>query len=390
MGLLQAIADEREHLDALEVCTGLIFDDSPFFECISERITLTTWQVGGPTQRLVDEGRAEYLPLRLSQVPSTFSQQGPLPADAVLIQVSPPDENGYVSIGASVCTMIEVSRQAPLVIAEVNRQTPRTLGNTFLHITEIDYIVDADYPVVEHRKSAIGDIERRIARHIADLIPDGATIQIGLGAIPEALLSVLDDKKDLGVHSGIVSEGFIPLIENGVINNTRKSIGRHKLVVGEAMGGPELFRYIHNNPLLHFDSVSYTHNAQIIKRLEGFVSINSAVEIDLGGQVNAESIGGRQISGLGGQFDFVEGALYSPGGISIFAMPSTAAKGKVSRIVAHLPEGGVVSTPRYCTDYVVTEYGVASLRSKTMRQRAETLIAIAHPDFRDSLSDSLR
>ncbi len=387
MSLLQALADERDHFQALELCTGVLFTDYPILPCISENITLTTWQVSAPVQALADQGKLEYLPLRLSQVPKTFSPDGALPVDAVLIQVSTPDRNGYVSMGVTVSTMIDASRQAPLVIAEVNRQAPRTMGNTFLHMSEIDYLVDADYPGVEYRPVSLGDVERTIAQYVTELIPDGATIQSGLGAIPEALLFLLDGKKDLGVHSGMVTDGLLPLIEKGVINNSRKSIDRHKVVIGEVMGSRETIRYVHENPMMHFDSANYTHNPQVIGRIENFVAINSAVEIDLGGQVAAESIGRRQISGLGGQFDFVEGASTSPGGFSIFAMPSTASRGKVSRIVSQLAPGSVVSTPRYLTDYVVTEYGVAYLKGKTMRQRAEALTGVAHPDFRDGLSD---
>ncbi|MEE9286266.1 MAG: acetyl-CoA hydrolase/transferase C-terminal domain-containing protein [Dehalococcoidia bacterium] len=385
--LLDAIVDERQRFRALALTTGLIFVDHPVLQTLGENISLTTWHISGPVQKLADEGIVDFLPLRLSQVPHTFGVDGPMPADAVLIQVSPPDAHGYVSLGVSVSTMIDLARQAPLVIAEVNRQTPRTLGNSFLHLSEIDYLVDADYPVVQHRQARLGELERSIAQHVAGLIPDGATIQMGIGAIPEALMFLLDDKRDLGVHSGMISDGFVPLIEKGVINNARKPIDRYKVVTGEVMGSADLYAFVHDNPLVHTDSVSYTHNPLVIRQIDNFISINSAVEIDLGGQVNSESIGGRQISGLGGQFDYIEAALHSRGGVSIFAMPSTAAKGKHSRIVARLGHGAVVSTPRYCTDYVVTEYGVASLRGKTMRQRAEALTAIAHPDFRDELAN---
>ena len=354
-----------------------------------ENIRVTTWQVTGHTQKLVDSGAAEFMPLRLSQVPALLMPDGMLPADAVLLQVSPPDEHGYVSLGVSVCTMIDIARSAPLVIAEVNQQAPRTLGNSMIHVDEIDYLVDADYPVIEHRQSKIGDVERAIAEHVAALIPDGATIQMGIGAIPEALMFMLDDKKDLGVHSGMISDGFMPLIEKGVVNGSRKALSTGKVVCGEVMGGPDLYRFVHENEAVHLDSVSYTHNPLVLAQLDDFISINSAVEIDLAGQINAETIGARQISGLGGQFDFIEGVLHSKGGVSIFAMPSTAGRGKISRITPRLASGAAVSTPRYCADYIVTEFGVASLNGRTMRQRAEALIGIAHPDFRDGLADGV-
>ncbi len=388
--LMQAIDDGRGHFESLEVCTGLLFEDLPWVQRVGENISVTTWQVSGPIQKAADEGRVEYLPLRLSQVPWAFGRSGPFPVDAAVIQVSQPDANGYVSLGATVGTIMEIAREAPFVIAEVNAQTPRTLGNSFLHLRDIDLLVDADYPVIQRKGTPIGESERRIAESVAELVPDGATIQTGIGAIPEALIGLLEGKRDLGVHSGMISDGYINLIERGIINNTKKSFDKHKLVIGEVMGTAELFRYVNDNAAIHFDSVSYTHNPNLVQRHDNFVSINSAVEIDLGGQVGAESIGPRQISGIGGQFDFVEAALHSKGGISVFAMPSTAAGGKVSRIVPQLSAGTIVSTPRYCTDYVVTEYGVASLKGKTMRQRAEALTAIAHPSFRDGLDNGLR
>ena len=389
LSLLQALYDERERFEALGVYVGLVFADLDLLREPLENIRVTTWQVTGQTQGLVDSGAAEFMPLRLSQVPALLTPDGMLPADAVLLQVSPPDEHGYVSLGVSVCTMIDIARSAPLVIAEVNQQTPRTLGNSMVHVDEIDYLVDADYPVIEHRQSKIGDVERAIAEHVAALIPDGATIQMGIGAIPEALMFMLDDKKDLGVHSGMISDGFVPLIEKGVVNGSRKALSAGKVVCGEVMGGPDLYRFVHENEAVHLDSVSYTHNPLVLAQLDDFISINSAVEIDLAGQINAETIGARQISGLGGQFDFIEGVLHSKGGVSIFAMPSTAGRGKISRITPRLASGAAVSTPRYCADYIVTEFGVASLKGRTMRQRAEALIGIAHPDFRDGLADSM-
>ena len=389
LSLLQALYDERERFEDLGVYVGLVFADPELLREPLENIRVTTWQVTGHTQKLVDSGAAEFMPLRLSQVPALLMPDGMLPADAVLLQVSPPDEHGYVSLGVSVCTMIDIARSAPLVIAEVNQQTPRTLGNSMIHVDEIDYLVDADYPVIEHRQSKIGDVERAIAEHVAALIPDGATIQMGIGAIPEALMFMLDDKKDLGVHSGMISDGFVPLIEKGVVNGSRKALSAGKVVCGEVMGGPDLYRFVHENEAVHLDSVSYTHNPLVLAQLDDFISINSAVEIDLAGQINAETIGARQISGLGGQFDFIEGVLHSKGGVSIFAMPSTAGRGKISRITPRLASGAAVSTPRYCADYIATEFGVASLKGKTMRQRAEALIGIAHPDFRDGLADSV-
>ncbi len=389
LSLLDAIAEERSRFEDLRLYTGIMFTDPPLLKHIGQNIKLTTWHVMPPTQKLVDDGLADYLPLRLSQVPHLFGPRGEIPIDALFIQVSPPDERGYVSLGAEVGPCIDLVAQTRLVIAEVNQQTPRTLGKSMVHVSDIDFLVDVDYPLVEYKQASTGDLEKTIAGSVAGLIPDGATLQMGIGAIPEALIHFLGNKKNLGIHSGIITDAFIPLIENGVINNSRKTIDQGKVVCGELFGGPTLFKYVHNNPKIHLASVDYVQNPMVVRHLENFVSINSAVEIDLTGQVNAESVGGRQISGLGGQFDFIEGVLHSPNGLSIFALPSTAARGKASRIVAKLGEGAVVSTPRYCTDYVVTEYGIARLKGKTLRQRAEALISIAHPDFRAALSNSL-
>ena len=385
--LLQALHDERERFRALDIQTGLVFADLDLLREPTDSFHISTWHITGPTQNLVDNGTADFVPLRLSQIPSLLVPGGHLAVDTVLLQVSPPDSNGYVSLGVSISQMIDVARSAPIVIAEMNQQTPRTLGNCFIHLDEIDYLVDADYPVVQYRQSPITDVSRTIAEHVAELIPNGSTIQMGIGAIPEALMFMLDSKKDLGVHSGMISDGFIPLIEKGVVTGKRKALSPGKVVCGEVMGSPDLYRFVHENEVIHADAASYTHNPLVIAQLDNFVSINSALEIDLGGQINSETIGSRQISGLGGQFDYIEGALHSKGGISIFALPSTAGKGEISRIVRHLSSGSAVSTPRYCADYVVTEFGVASLTGKSVGQRAEALIRVAHPNFRDSLAN---
>ena len=389
LSLLDALNDELSRFRDLQLYSGLIFAEHPLWARLDGGVKLTTWHVTAPVQQLVDVGTVGFMPLRLSQVPATFGADGPLPVGAAIVQTSQPDQHGYVSLGVSVSTMIDIARTAPLVIAEANRQMPRTLGNSFLHVSEIDYLVDADYPVIERRQAKPGDLERTIAEHMADLIPDGATIQMGLGAVPEALMFLLDDKKDLGIHSGMISDGIVPLIEKGVVNNARKPINTFTVVTGEVMGSADLYRYVNDNPIIHADSVRYTHNPLVIRQIDNFISINSAVEIDFGGQINAETIGDRQISGLGGQFDYIEAVLHAPGGISIFALPSTAAQGKVSRIVPRLSSGAAVSTPRYLADHIITEYGVASLKAKTMAQRAEALIAIAHPDFRNELSNAL-
>ncbi len=386
--MIEAIDQERDHFERLDLYSGLIFFDSPLFEHLSENVRLTTWHVSRPVQKLVANGAVAYLPQRLSEVPTTFGRNGSIPVDAALIQTSPPDDRGYVSLGVTVSSAIDVAREAPIVIAEVNRQAPYTMGNSLLHVDEIDYLVDADYPLLQHREAREpGEVEKAIAGLVAGLIPDGATLQMGIGAVPEALMFMLDDKRDLGIHSGLISDGFARLIERGVVTNKRKSIDVGKTVGAEAMGSLDFYRYLHKNPQFHFDSVRYTHAIQVLIQIEGLVSINSALEVDLTGQVSSENLGGRQISGLGGQFDFVEGVLHGEGGISVVALPSTALRGTRSRIVAGLDPGSVVTTPRFCTEFVVTEHGVASLKGKTARERAQALTAIAHPDFRDALAE---
>ena len=388
LSLIEAIDQERDRFESLELYTGLVFFDSPLFEHLSENVHLTTWHVAGPIQKLVAEGTVAYLPQRLSEVPFTFGRNGRLPVDAALVQTSPPDERGYVSLGVTVSSSIDVAREAPIVIAEVNRQTPYTMGNSLLHVDEIDYLVDADYPLIQHRETKdFGAVEKAVAGLVAGLIRDGATLQMGIGAVPEALMFALDDKRDLGVHSGLISDGFARLMQQGVVTNKRKSIDVGKTVGAEAMGSLDLYRYLHKNPLFHFDSVRYTHRLDVLTQIEGLVSINSALEVDLTGQVSSENLGGRQISGLGGQFDFIEGVLHGKGGISVVALPTTALRGARSRVVAGLEPGSVVTTPRFCAEYVVTEYGMASLKGRTVRERTQAMIAIAHPDFRDALAE---
>jgi 4-hydroxybutyrate CoA-transferase len=265
---------------------------------------------------------------------------------------------------------------------------PRTLGNAFLHRSQVDCWVEAEHPLLEYRPSALGDVEREIGRRVAGLIPDGATIQIGIGAIPQAVMEALGDKRDLGVHS-IVVDHMLPLIEKGVITNARKLLHPGRMDIAEVMGTRRLFDFVHENRLVNMEPSDIVHDPEVVGRIRGFVSINSALEVDLTGQVNAESVGPRQLAGIGGQFDFVLGAARAPGGLAVIALPSTVRGGTVSRIVPRLREGSSVTTPRYLADYVVTEHGVATLRGKSVAERARVLIAMAHPAFKDELERSL-
>ncbi|MBI2762090.1 MAG: 4-hydroxybutyrate CoA-transferase [Chloroflexi bacterium] len=388
--LCDALATERERFSGLTIYSGLLFDPQPFFDAVPTHFTFVSLHPTAPVEALISQGRADYLPLRYSRIPDSFAPNGPLPVDAALIQVSSPDGRGYCSLGAAVSTALPILRSAPLVIAEVNPACPRTHGDGFVHVSEIDIGVDAGQPLAELKPARVGEVERAIAGHVAELVPDGATIQIGIGSVPQAILDALKGHRDLGVHSGMLCDGMVPLIEAGVITGARKSVDRRKHAAGEILGTRSLFAFVNDNPSIRMLPASLSHGLDYLRHHERFIAINSALEVDLTGQVNAEWLAGRQVSGLGGQFDFVEATMHIPGARSILALASTAAGGKVSRITPALAAGAAVTTPRYCADVVVTELGVADLRAKTLRQRAEALTAVAHPDFRAGLDTALR
>jgi acyl-CoA hydrolase len=342
--------------------------------------------LGANVRGAVAEGRADYTPVFLSEIEELFSS-GALPLDVAFIQVSPPDEHGYVSLGVAIDCTLTAARCARIVIAEVNHEMPRTLGDTFLHISKISAIVETSHPLLELQCPPFTPLQHRIAENVASLVPNGATLQIGIGGIPDAVLSCLRDRKDLGVHSEMVSDGVISLIEAGVITGERKTIHRGKIVAGFVLGTKRLFQFIHENPIFEFHPTAYTNDPFVVAQNEKMVAINSAIQIDLTGQVCADSIGTRPYSGFGGQLDFVRGAARSKGGKPIIALPSTAKDGSVSRIAPVLDPGAGVVTSRADVHYVITEHGVAYLHGKTLRQRAEALIAIADPKFRGELEE---
>jgi 4-hydroxybutyrate CoA-transferase len=389
--LLQALAEDFEFYRDVEVINGILLAEHPLakkgmessFRCIS-------FQNSPSLRRDWEEGRIDFLPVRYSDVPRVFSRQGPRPVDVALIQVSPPDQQGRFSLGVSASHAYPLARQARTIVAEVNDRAPRTYGPCFFTVEEIDFLVECSAPLVPYPEIQFGETERRIAELVADLIPDGATIQIGIGNLPAAILKLLEGKKDLGFHSGMLSDSVVDLVEKGAVTNARKNVHPGKIVAGELIGTEKLFRFGHENPLLEMHGAEVSHNAELIGKIDNFVAINSALEIDLSGQINAESLNGVQISGVGGQFDFVEGAYFSRGGRSVTALISSASKGKVSRIVPAFSSQAVVTIPRYLTDIVVTEYGAAHLRGKSIRQRAEALISIAHPSFHDGLWEVFR
>jgi 4-hydroxybutyrate CoA-transferase len=340
--------------------------------------------VGANVREAVNSGRADYMPISLSEISPLFTGRR-LPVDVCLIQVSPPDEHGFCSFGVGVdCTKAacEVARQ---VVAEVNSEMPRTLGDSFIHVNKIDRIVETSRPLLELPRHPITDLHREIARHVAGLVEDGSTLQMGIGGVPDAVLFFLSDRKDLGVHSEMFSDGVMELVEAGVITNERKTLHRGKIIAGFLMGSRRLYEFVHNNPIIELHPSEYTNDPFTIAANDRMVAINSALQVDLTGQVCADSMGSSIYSGVGGQADFIRGSARSKGGKPIIALPATAKGGEVSRIVPILDPGSGVVTTRADVHYVVTEYGVASLHGKTLRQRAEALIAVAHPDFRSAL-----
>ena len=341
----------------------------------------------GPNVRdAVAAGRADYTPIFLSEIEGLF-ESGALPLDVVLMQVSPPDVHGFVTLGTTVdCTLTTV-RLARTVIAEVNPQMPRTHGETAIHISHLTAVVESDRPLLELHTEPFNEMHMRVARNVASLIPDGATLQTGIGGISEAVLHCLDDKRNLGIHTEMCPDGVVDLMESGVMNGEGKSIHRGKAVVAFVLGTKRLFDFIHDNPCFEFRPIKYTNDPFVVAQNERMVAINGALQVDLTGQVCADSLGTRPYSGFGGQIDFIRGAARSKGGIPIIALPSTAMHGDVSRIVPMLEPGAGVVTSRGDVHYVVTEHGIAYLHGKTLRERAQALIAIADPRFQQELED---
>jgi 4-hydroxybutyrate CoA-transferase len=342
--------------------------------------------LGQNVRPAVAAGRADYTPIYLSEIEKLF-WSGEAPLDVAFIQTSPPDEYGYLSLGTSIDCTLSAAQCARHVIAEVNDQMPRTLGDTFLHVNKVSAIVETSRPLLELPPVPPSDVQHRIAKNVAALIPDGATLQLGIGGIPNAVLESLYGHKDLAIHSEMCPDGAVPLIEAGVITGDRKTLHKGKVVAGFVLGTKRIFDFIHNNPVFEFHPTQYTNDPFVIAQNDRMVAINSAIQVDLTGQVCADSMGTTPYSGFGGQLDFVRGAARSKGGKPIIALPSTAKNGRVSRIVPVLDPGAGVVTGRADVHYVVTEHGVAYLWGKTLRQRAEALISIADPKFRDELYD---
>lgn len=383
--LVAALCARAGELSDLEIMHILTLGNAPYMDPqYGETFRHNAFFIGGNAREAVAAGRADYTPIFLSEIPRLFKSRR-IVLDVVLIQVSPPDSHGYCSLGVSVDIVKAAANNARVVIAEVNERMPRTLGDSFISVSDVDALVPSDLPILAVDIPPPNEVAMRIGEHIAGLIPDGATLQLGIGAIPNAVLAQLGDKRDLGVHTEMFSDGVVPLVEAGVITNERKTLNRGKLVTSFVIGGQRLFDFVDDNPFCEFRPTQYVNDPFIIAQHDQMVAINSALEVDLTGQVCADSLGSRFYSGIGGQVDFIRGAARSKGGIPVIALPSTAKGGTQSRIVPTLQEGAGIVTTRGDVHYVVTEWGVADLFGRSIRERALALIHIAHPDFRAEL-----
>jgi acyl-CoA hydrolase/GNAT superfamily N-acetyltransferase len=384
VSLVDALIAHGDHLADNEIVHLLTLGPAPYVKReFAHRFRHSAFFIGANVREAVQEGRADFIPVFLSEIPELIRSR--IRIDVALIQTSPPDMHGYVSLGVAVDVVRAAVDTATLVLAEIHPHMPRTYGDSFLHVSKIDRLIPVDTPMLELACDAPGDAEAAIGHHVATLVPNGATIQTGIGAIPDAVLSSLSRHQDLGVHTEMLSDGVMALARAGVITGARKSLLRGKMVTSFVMGSRALYAWVHENPSIEMRGSDFTNDPRVIARNDLMVSINSAVAVDLTGQVAADTVMGKFFSGIGGQVDFVRGAAGSRGGRSIIALRSTAKDGSISRICAALPEGAGVVTSRGDVRYVVTEYGVADLWGKSVRDRALALVEIAHPDFRSDL-----
>jgi 4-hydroxybutyrate CoA-transferase len=383
--LVEALMQRGPHVNDVEIVHMLTFGVAPYVAPdMGGHFRHNAVFIGGNVRDAINDGRADYTPIYLSEIENLF-ESGAMPLDVALVQVSPPDAHGFCSFGIGVDTTLTAAKQAQYVVAQVNDEMPRTYGDSFIHVSDIDAVVESSRPLCEMKKVEITDMHTAIARNVAGLIEDGSVLQTGIGGIPDAVLNFLMDRRDLGVHSELVSDGAIPLIEAGVITGARKNFKPRKIIVGFILGTRKMFDFVDNNPIFEFHPTAYVNDPGLIARNDRMVAINSALQVDLTGQVCSDSIGNQFYSGIGGQVDFLRGASRSKGGKAIIALSSTAKGGTISRIVPMLSPGAGVVTSRGLVRYVVTEFGVAFLHGKSIRERAQALIEIAHPKFREEL-----
>ena len=382
---LRALLARNQELDEVEVVQLLGFGPEEYITPdISEHIRINSLVISPNIRKPINQGLADFTPIFLSEIPGLF-RSGRLLLDMAVIQVSPPDQHGYCSYGVEVGVTKSAAESAGVVVAEVNPNMPRTLGDSFIHVDQIDYFIDVDYDLPEVIAPPANEIQQKIAQHIAELIPDAATLQMGIGGIPNAVLRNLKGHKNLGIHTELFSDGVMEMIERGIITNSRKSIHPGKVVAGFVIGSKDLYKYIDDNPIFELHPTEYVNDPFVIAQNDRMISINSAIEVDLTGQVCAGSIGTRFYSGVGGQLDFVRGAARSKDGMTFIALPSTAKGGAVSRIVPTLRVGAGVTTTRNDVHYIATEFGVADLYGRTINERVHALANISHPDFREDL-----
>lgn len=393
--LLAALVKHAPNVRDVEICQALTVGSADYVSPEMEgHLRVNSMFISANIRKAVQEGRADFTPVLLSEFPLLF-KRGVLPVDVAVIHVSTPDEHGFCSLGVEVGLTKSAAESAKVIIAEVNEKMPRTLGDSFIHVSRLTHIVPVNYPIPEHKMTAEGDSEiiQKIAGHVASLIPDGATMQLGIGSIPDAVLKFLSDKKDLGIHTELFSDGVIELVNAGVLTNARKSLHPGKIVAGFILGTEKLYEWANDNPMVEMHPTEYVNDPFVIAQNDRMVAVNSAIEVDLTGQVCADSIGPKLYSGVGGQLDFIYGASRSKGGVPIIALPSTAIMRDgtpISKITAMLKQGAGVVTSRNHVRFVVTEQGIADLYGKTIRQRAQALIKIAHPQFHEALEKQAR
>lgn len=386
--LMEALVERAPELRDVEICHALTLGSDDYVAPEMEGLIRANSLFIGPNVReAVQQGRADFTPVLLQEFTLLFKERI-LPLDVAFVHLSPPDEHGFCSYGIETGLTKSPAEAADVIVAELNENMPRCLGDSFIHVSRLDHIVPVDYPLLELPMSEDGlsDVHNKIGEHIAELIPDGATMQMGIGAIPDAVLKFLHDKRDLGVHTELFSDSVIDLVEAGVLTNARKTLHPGKITAGFMIGTHRLYEWAHDNPLIELHRTEYVNDPFVIAQNDHQVAINSAIEVDLTGQVCADSIGPKLYSGVGGQLDFIYGASRSDGGVPIIAMPATVKGRGISRIVPMLKRGAGVVTTRYHVHYVVTEYGVADLYGKTIRERAKALINIAAPEYRDELT----
>ena len=388
--LVNTLCERADELRDVQLIHILTFIDAPYVDPKYEgSFRDNSLFIGSNVRKAVQQGRADFTPIFLSEIPGLF-QKKILPLDAALVSLSPPDEHGFCSYGVEVGTTKPAAEAARMIIAEVNRQMPRTLGDSFIHVSRLTQVVETDYPLPEATQGSSSEANTRIGEFIAEMIPNGATLQMGIGSIPDAVLQNLGNHKDLGIHTELFSDGVVSLFEQGIITCSRKSFHLGKMIAGFLFGSQELYRFVDNNAIVELHPTEYVNDPFNIAQNDNMVAINAALQVDLTGQVCADSIGPVFYSGVGGQLDFIRGAARSKGGLPIIALPSTAKNDTISRVSLKLTEGSGVTTTRSDVHYIVTEYGVASLYGKTIRQRAQALINIAHPNFRDELTYQAR